>query len=57
MVVTACCCAGSAAIQAGREIIIIDNSYRGPRGIGGFYVDLPPPMIRIPYDRYIVDAE
>jgi OmpA-OmpF porin, OOP family len=41
----------------GREIIIIDNSYRGPRGIGGFYVDLPPPMIRIPYDRYIVDAE
>jgi outer membrane protein OmpA-like peptidoglycan-associated protein len=41
----------------GREIIIIDNSYRGPRGIGGFYVDLPPPMIRIPQDRYIVEAE
>jgi outer membrane protein OmpA-like peptidoglycan-associated protein len=44
----------------GREIIIIDNSYRGPRagvGIGGFYVDLPPPIIRIPHNRYIVDAE
>ena len=35
----------------GREIIIIDNSYRDPRAIGGFYVDLPPPMIRIPRDR------
>jgi OOP family OmpA-OmpF porin len=41
----------------GREIIIIDNSYRDPRAIGGFYVDLPPPIIRIPYDRYIVEAE
>jgi outer membrane protein OmpA-like peptidoglycan-associated protein len=40
----------------GREVIIIDNSYRDPRAVGGFYVDLPPPMIRIPYDRYIVDA-
>ena len=43
--------------ERGREIIIIDNSYRGPRGIGGFYVDLPPPVIRIPRDRYIVEAE
>lgn len=41
----------------GREIIIIDNSYRGPRGPAGFYVDLPPPVLRIPRDRYIVDAE
>ncbi len=40
----------------GREIIIIDNTYRDPRAVGGFYVDLPPPVIRIPYDRYIVDA-
>jgi outer membrane protein OmpA-like peptidoglycan-associated protein len=40
----------------GREIIIIDNSYRDPRAIGGFYVDLPPPIIRIPRDRYIVEA-
>ena len=41
----------------GREIIIIDNSYRDPRAVGGFYVALPPPVIRIPYDRYIVDSE
>jgi outer membrane protein OmpA-like peptidoglycan-associated protein len=41
----------------GREIIIIDNSYRDPRAVGGFYVDLPPPVIHIPYDRYIVEAE
>jgi OmpA-OmpF porin, OOP family len=40
----------------GREIIIIDNSYRDPRAIGGFYVDLPPPVVGIPYNRYIVDA-
>jgi OmpA-OmpF porin, OOP family len=40
----------------GREIIIIDNSYRDPRAIGGFYVDLPPPIIRIPRDRYILEA-
>ena len=43
--------------ERGREIIIIDNSYRDPRAVGGFYVDLPPPVIRIPYNRYIVDAE
>jgi OOP family OmpA-OmpF porin len=43
--------------ERGREIIIIDNSYRDPRAIGGFYVDLPPPLIRIPYNHYIVDAE
>jgi outer membrane protein OmpA-like peptidoglycan-associated protein len=40
----------------GQEIIIIDNGYRDPRAVGGFYVDLPPPVIRIPYDRYIVEA-
>ena len=42
--------------QQGREIIIIDNTYRDPRAVGGYYVDLPPPVINIPYDRYIVDA-
>jgi outer membrane protein OmpA-like peptidoglycan-associated protein len=41
----------------GREVIIIDNSYRDPAAIGGFYVDLPPPVIRIPYNRYIVEAD
>jgi OmpA-OmpF porin, OOP family len=40
----------------GEEFVIIDNSYRDPRAVGGFYVDLPPPVVRIPYDRYIVDA-
>ena len=43
--------------ERGREIIIIDNTYRDPGAVGGFYVDLPPPVIRIPYDRYIVDAD
>jgi len=42
--------------RRGREIIIIDNSYRDPRAIGGFYVDLPPPIIRMPRDRYILEA-
>jgi OOP family OmpA-OmpF porin len=48
----------------GREIIIIDNGFRRPPprpgfvpGFGGFYVDLPPPMVRIPRERYIVEAE
>ncbi|WOK16316.1 OmpA family protein [Rhodopseudomonas sp. BAL398] len=40
----------------GREIVIIDNSYR-PRDRGSFYVDLPPPVIRMPRDRYIVDYD
>ena len=43
--------------REGREIIIIDNTYRDPHAFGGFYVDLPPPVIGIPYDRYIVDSE
>lgn len=43
--------------RRGREIIIIDNSYRGPRGIGGFYVDLAPPILRMPRNRYIVEAD
>src|SRR5260370_15724192 len=38
--------------ERGREIIIIDNSYRDPRAVGGFYVDLPPPFIPIPSDPY-----
>jgi OmpA-OmpF porin, OOP family len=48
----------------GREIVIIDNGFRRPPprpgfvpGFGGFYVDLPPPVVRIPRERYIVEAE
>ncbi|WP_371926902.1 OmpA family protein [Bradyrhizobium sp. WD16] len=41
----------------GREVIIIDNTYRDPNAIGGYYVDMPPPVLRIPPDRYIVEAE
>ena len=40
----------------GREVVIIDNHYQGPAG-GNYYVDLPPPVIRIPRERYIVEAE
>jgi OOP family OmpA-OmpF porin len=48
----------SRILPDGREIIIIDN--RGRRfapgiGIGGFFINIPPPVIRIPRDRYIVD--
>jgi outer membrane protein OmpA-like peptidoglycan-associated protein len=41
----------------GREVIIIENPVREYRGIGDYYVDLPPPVIRIPRERYILDTE
>ncbi len=39
---------------AGREVILIDNSFepRGP-GYAGFFVELPPPVVRIPREVYI----
>ena len=40
----------------GREIMIIDNRYSGPPSPFGYFVDLPPPVIGIPLERYIVDA-
>jgi outer membrane protein OmpA-like peptidoglycan-associated protein len=43
--------------REGHEIIIIDNGFRDPGAAGGFYVDLPMPEIRIPRDRYIVEAD
>ena len=55
----------SRILPDGREITIIDNRPRalgyGPRyqsgqGFGAFFVDLPPPVIRIPRDRYVVEA-
>lgn len=43
----------------GREIIIIDNrparNFAPGIGIGGLFINLPPPVVHIPRDRYIVD--
>jgi outer membrane protein OmpA-like peptidoglycan-associated protein len=39
----------------GREIVIVDESFAGPRR--DIFVDLRPPTIRIPRDRYIVDLD
>jgi OOP family OmpA-OmpF porin len=41
----------------GQEVILIDNRYRGPVQSQTYYVDLPPPMIRIPRERYILETE
>jgi len=41
----------------GREVIIIDNPVREYRDVQDFYVDLPPPVVRIPRERYILDYE
>ena len=41
----------------GREVVIIDNSFRGPpRSFDDEVVVLPPPPIEIPRERYVVDA-
>jgi OOP family OmpA-OmpF porin len=40
----------------GREIILIDNP-RGAFDADDYLVDLPPPIIRIPRERYVVEAE
>jgi OmpA-OmpF porin, OOP family len=39
----------------GREIVIVDESFAGPRR--DIFVDLRPPTISIPRDRYIVDLD
>jgi outer membrane protein OmpA-like peptidoglycan-associated protein len=41
----------------GREIILIDNRRVGPPGAFGFIASLAAPVVRIPRERYIVDAE
>jgi outer membrane protein OmpA-like peptidoglycan-associated protein len=41
--------------SAGHEIVIIDNRHAGPRD--DMFVELPPPRIGIPRDRYIVEAD
>ncbi|MDR4308606.1 OmpA family protein [Chelatococcus sambhunathii] len=45
--------------SGGREYVLIDNSPRGGRGRDGYFVDLDiaPPRISIPRERYIVDAD
>ena len=49
----------SRILPDGTEIIIIDNrprrGFARGAGYGGFFVNLPPPVIRIPRERYIVD--
>ncbi|MBN8936911.1 MAG: OmpA family protein [Rhizobiales bacterium] len=40
----------------GRDVIIINNDYSRPRA-GNFFIALPPPVIRIPRNHYIVDAD
>ena len=40
----------------GREIVIIDNGFAGAQ-MGDVFLNLPPPVIHIPSDRYIVDAD
>ncbi|MBX9844728.1 MAG: OmpA family protein [Xanthobacteraceae bacterium] len=40
--------------QSGRDIVIIDNGFAGPRPVNMF-VMLPPPVIHIPRERYIVE--
>jgi outer membrane protein OmpA-like peptidoglycan-associated protein len=39
----------------GHEVVIIDNRDIGPRS--DIFIDLPPPRIRIPRDRYIVEVD
>lgn len=42
----------------GSEIVIIDNGFAGPpRSFDEEVVVLPPPLIEMPRDRYIVDAD
>jgi outer membrane protein OmpA-like peptidoglycan-associated protein len=42
---------------SGHEIVIIDNSWVTPEASVNFIVDLPPPVINIPRERYIVDMD
>jgi outer membrane protein OmpA-like peptidoglycan-associated protein len=41
----------------GREIILIQNVFVGGPAVYEEFVELPPPVIRIPRERYIVDVE
>ena len=39
----------------GRDVVIIDNRYTGPRQ--NFFVDVPPPRWQGPRERYILDGD
>jgi outer membrane protein OmpA-like peptidoglycan-associated protein len=41
----------------GREVVIIDNGGRAPRSFKEEVVTLPPPVLRIPRERYIVSSQ
>ncbi|MGB7256802.1 MAG: OmpA family protein [Pseudolabrys sp.] len=43
--------------ENGREVILINNNYGPPRPGFSFIVALPPPVIRIPREHYIVEAD
>ena len=43
--------------ERGREVILIDNRYREPRAGFSFILKLPPPVVHIPRERYIVEAD
>jgi outer membrane protein OmpA-like peptidoglycan-associated protein len=40
--------------QRGRDVVIIDNGFAGPRA-ANMFIQLAPPVIRIPRERYIVE--
>ena len=40
---------------SGREIVIIDNTFAGAQR-GDVFIEVSPPILRIPRDRYIVEA-
>ena len=40
----------------GREVVLIDNSFVERDRLDYFYLELSPPVIRIPRERYIVEA-
>ncbi|MGH6672626.1 MAG: OmpA family protein [Xanthobacteraceae bacterium] len=40
----------------GRETVLIDNGFAGARA-DTMFLDLPPPVIHVPRDHYIVDAD
>jgi len=44
-------------LPGGREVILIDNTRRGGPGGVGYFLDVPPPRITIPRERYYVRVD